>query len=56
MQIRNFKGITTRVFAVIAAFYKKRKLELLENDAFVACIFLDPRYKVLLNEEEKTST
>ena len=30
-------------------------MALLENDVFVACIFLDPRYKVLLNEEEKTS-
>ena len=34
---------------------KKRELALLENDVFVASIFLDPRYKVLLNEEEKTS-
>ena len=54
--MRNFKGITNRVFAVIAVFYKKREFALLENDVFVACIFLDPRYKVLLNEEEKTST
>ena len=55
MQIRNFKGITNRVFAVIADSIKKRELALLENDVFVACIFLDPRYKVVLNEEEKTS-
>ena len=55
VQIRNFKGITNRVFAVIAVFYKKRELALLENDVFVACIFLDSKYKFLLNEEEKTS-
>ena len=55
MQIRNFKGITTEFSQLLLSSIKKRELALLENDVFVACIFLDPRYKVLLNEEEKTS-
>ena len=34
---------------------KKREVHLLENKIFVACIYLDPCYKLLLSEREKIS-
>ena len=49
------KASPTEFSQLLLSSIKKRELALLENDVFVACIFLDPRYKVLLNEEEKTS-
>ena len=49
------KASPTEFSQLLLSSIKKRELALLENDVFVASIFLDLIYKALLNEEEKTS-
>ena len=50
------KALPTEFSQLLLSSIKTRELALLENNIFLACIFLDPRYKVLLNEEENMST
>ena len=49
------KASSSQFSQLLLTAIKKRESSLLENEAFVACVFLDPRYKLLLTEQEKKS-
>ena len=49
------KASSSQFSQLLLTAIKKRESALLENEAFIACVFLDPRYKLLLTEQEKKS-